>query len=123
MKKWFITLIASISFFVTAGEVPDIKAEQLLKSDTSKWLILDVRSAEEYAEGHVPGAVNIAHTELEDRLSEIVNFESKPVVVYCRSGYRAGKAAEILKKAKFADIRHLEGDIMGWREAGHEMAK
>ena len=103
--------------------MPDIKAEQLLKSDTSKWLILDVRRAEEYAEGHVPGAVNIAHTELEDRLSEIVNFESKPVVVYCRSGYRAGKAAEILKQAKFADIRHLEGDIMGWREAGHEMAK
>lgn len=123
MKKWLITLIASISFYVSASDVPDIKAEMLLSSDTSDWLILDVRSAEEYAEGHVPGAVNIAHSELKDRLPEIIQFESKPVVVYCRSGRRAGKAAEILKNAQFGDIRHLEGDIMGWKEAGHEMAK
>jgi len=43
--------------------------------------------------------------------------------VYCRSGFRAGKAGDILLEANFSDVRHLDGDIMGWQEAGHEMTK
>ena len=123
MRQWFIALFSVVSFAAFANDLPDITPEQLLAENTQEWLILDVRSAEEYAEGHVPGAVNIAHTALASRLDDIRQYSDKPIVVYCRSGYRAGKAGDILQQADFKDVRHLDGDILGWQKAGHEMQK
>ena len=85
-------------------------------SESEPPLLLDVRTAEEYARGHIPGAVNIPHTELKERLAE-VGKSDHGVVVYCRSGRRAGIAAEILLGAGI-DVGHLEGDMLAWQEAG-----
>ena len=120
MRKLLATLTLFISLSVWANDIPDITAQELLSANTEQWLILDVRSAEEYAEGHVPGAVNISHDEVGAYMSSIEQYRNKPVVVYCRSGYRAGKAASILLEADFTDVRHLEGDMKGWLEAGLE---
>ena len=95
----------------------DISQEELLdlaKSDPSV-LILDVRTPREYASGHVPGAKLIPHTELKARLREIADHKTTPVVVYCKSGRRAAIAQSILTRAGFADVRHLDGDMDGWR--------
>lgn len=81
-------------------------------------LILDVRTPEEYRAGHVPGAINIPHTELSRQIDKLTNYKNSPVVVYCRSGRRAGVANNILSKAGFQQLLHLEGDIIGW-EAGN----
>ena len=121
VKYLFAIVIAVVSLTVLAKDAVDIKPAELLAADSSEWLILDVRSAEEYAEGHVPGAINIPHTDVAAQMSIIQTYKDKPVVVYCRSGYRAGKAADILLEADFSDVRHLEGDIMGWRDAGHKL--
>ena len=123
MRRLLMCLVAFVSVNVLANDLPDISAEQLLAADKQEWLILDVRTAEEYAEGHVPGAINIAHSALASRIEEIKSYSDKPVVVYCRSGYRAGLAGDILQEANFSDVRHLDGDITGWRKAGHEMEK
>ena len=123
MFKWLLVLVSVISFSSLANDLPDIAPAKLLATNTQDWLILDVRSAEEYAEGHVPGAINIAHTALASRIEEISEFSDKPVVVYCRSGFRAGKAGDILQQANFKDVRHLYGDIMAWKDAGYEMQK
>ena len=80
-------------------------------------LVLDVRSPEEYASGHVPGAVNIPYAELPDRISEL-GGPSAEVVVYCESGRRAGVAEEVLRQAGFSRVLHLEGDMGAWREQG-----
>lgn len=77
-------------------------------------LILDVRSPEEYAEGHVPGAINIPHDQLNSRVAEIGSHKNKEVVLYCRSGKRAAMAADILHSAGFSKLLHLEGDMYGW---------
>lgn len=121
VKYLFAIVIAVVSLTVLAKDAVDIKPAELLAADSSEWLILDVRSAEEYAEGHVPGAINIPHTDVAAQMSIIQTYKDKPVVVYCRSGYRAGKTADILLEADFSDVRHLEGDIMGWRDAGHKI--
>ncbi len=95
----------------------DISQEELLeltRSDPSV-LILDVRTPREYAAGHVPGAKLIPHTELKARLREIADHKTTPVVVYCKSGRRAAIAQSILTRAGFADVRHLDGDMDGWR--------
>ena len=81
-------------------------------------ILLDVRSAEEFAEGHIPGAINIPHEEIDTYLESLSDYKNKPVVVYCRSGRRAKIAMDVLKKHNFTDLRHLEGDMMGWHDAG-----
>lgn len=120
MKGLIAAILLLSSTFVWAADVPDISAQELLSTQTQEWLILDVRSAEEYAEGHVPGAINISHDSISAYMSSIEQYRDKPVVVYCRSGYRAGKAASVLLDANFTDVRHLEGDMKGWLEAGLE---
>jgi phage shock protein E len=77
-------------------------------------LILDVRSPEEYASGHVPGAVNIPYDQMPARVGELGD-PSQEVVVYCETGGRAAKAEASLQQAGFKDLRHLEGDMRGWR--------
>ena len=63
----------------------------------SDHILLDVRTPEEFASGHIPGAVNISVESLAQRLSEVP--QDKPVVVYCRSGSRSNQAAQILDRA------------------------
>jgi rhodanese-related sulfurtransferase len=81
-------------------------------------LILDVRTPEEFARGHVPGALNINIDELAQRIDELSGHRADEVVVYCERGPRALKAADVLADADFSSVRHLEGDMSGWRAAG-----
>ena len=95
----------------------DISQQQLLtrmESNTAP-LILDVRQPDEYAAGHVPKALNIPHTDLEKRLSELNGKKDEEIVVYCESGRRAAIAQGILKQAGFVKILHLDGDMKKWR--------
>ena len=80
-------------------------------------LILDVRTQKEYAAGHIPGAVNIPHTELEARLSELDGHQNDNIIVYCRSGKRAGIAEENLQQNGYTNVTDLDGHMLGW-EAG-----
>ena len=69
-----------------------------LIEQTPDVFILDVRTPGEFAQKHLPNAVNIPVEELKDRLAEVP--DGKPVVVYCRSGMRAGNAGAMLGKAR-----------------------
>jgi rhodanese-related sulfurtransferase len=80
-------------------------------------LILDVRSPEEYADGHIPGAINVPYDQIEARLGSLEEHRETEVVVYCRTGRRAGVAESALSEAGFKRIRDLEGHMVGWREA------
>jgi rhodanese-related sulfurtransferase len=104
-----------------AGEAAgDVSASELLsrieRGDAP--LVLDVRTPAEFAAGHVPGALNIPHDVLGERVAEIAGRSADEVVVYCESGRRAAKAAELLAAAGFTHVRHLAGDMSGWRAAG-----
>jgi rhodanese-related sulfurtransferase len=103
-----------------AGDTVRIGQETLLEKMTSGeggLLILDVRTAKEFAEGHVPGAVNIPHDELASRLPGLEAQRGSDVVVYCRSGRRAEIALDLLAKAGFERLSHLEGDFLAWSAA------
>lgn len=78
-------------------------------------LVLDVRTPGEYASGHVPGAVNVPHTEIDAWLAERAPAPDTEVVVYCERGGRAARAEAALRDAGFARVRHLEGDMSAWR--------
>jgi rhodanese-related sulfurtransferase len=82
-------------------------------------LILDVRSPREYSAGHVPGAINIPHTELAGRLGELGIDKPDEVVVYCLSGKRAAMAEQVLAQAGYTSVRDLEGQLRAWQGGGY----
>ncbi|MFQ5714925.1 MAG: rhodanese-like domain-containing protein [Candidatus Scalinduaceae bacterium] len=84
------------------------------KSETNTF-VLDVRSPREYSSGHIPGAMNISHTELSNHLEKLRQYEDKDVVVYCERGVRAQKAQGILRAVGFSHVYHLKGDMGRWR--------
>jgi phage shock protein E len=113
----FAVLLSVVAF---AGEAPGIGGDALLArmaGGDEALVVLDVRTPKEFAEGHVPGAINISHDELEARLPELEADRDRDVVVYCRSGKRAGLALDMLEKAGFKRLYHLEGDYLGWTAA------
>ena len=77
-------------------------------------VVLDVRSAEEFAAGHLPGAVNIPHDELAARIGELKDAGDKDVVVYCRTGRRSQEALGVLQKSGFKRLMRLQGDYERW---------
>jgi rhodanese-related sulfurtransferase len=81
--------------------------------------VLDVRAPEEFAAGHVPGAINIPHDQVEQRLSELDKARDHDLAVYCRTGRRTGIALATLKANGFTHLLHLEGDLPGWQAAGN----
>lgn len=96
--------------------------ERIQKKDASM-IILDVRSPEEFAAGHVPGAINIPYTHLPARISSLPSPTDKDVVVYCEIGVRAEKAAASLRDNGFTRLMHLDGDMKQWREAKRPVEK
>lgn len=104
--------------------VPAIAPEQLaaqLESGKAP-LVLDVRTPEEFASGHIPDAINIAHDELPARLAELAAARGETLIVTCERGGRAGMAEAALLEAGFENVYDLSGHMSGWREAGLPLA-
>jgi rhodanese-related sulfurtransferase len=81
-------------------------------------LVLDVRAQEEFAAGHIPGAVNIPHDALADRLDELQTAPADEIIVYCQSGRRAGLAESTLREHGYSNVQDLSGHWAGWTAAG-----
>jgi phage shock protein E len=81
-------------------------------------IILDVRTPEEFASGHIEGALNIDFNS-GDFANEITRLNpSETYAIYCRSGNRSGQAASIMHKAGFHDVSNLNGGVIDWTNAG-----
>jgi rhodanese-related sulfurtransferase len=105
---------------------PAIQADELLslqEAGGSKPVVLDVRTSAEFSAGHVPGAINIPHDQLANRLADLPASRDEPVVVYCRSGRRAALAEDVLRQNGFTKVRHLEGDMLGWEAAARPVER
>lgn len=119
----FLALAAGMS---RAGDPPltPVSQEALIErldDGAQAPYVLDVRTAEEYVSGHVPGAVNIPHDQLASRLAEVP--KDRDVVLYCRSGRRAVLAGEVLADNGYAHLEHLQGDIAAWVDQGRPVEK
>ena len=80
-------------------------------------LVLDVREAEEFAQGHLQGARHLPLSQLDTRLEELQKYRDKPVLVYCQSGARARKACARLGAHSFTQLYQLQGGLQAWRDA------
>ena len=76
-------------------------------------IILDTREQDEFDEGHIPGAILIPYTEIENKAEEMLPDKDKLVLVYCRSGRRSKIASESLAKLGYTNVKEF-GGIIDW---------
>ena len=88
------------------------EAKRIMDSG-EKYIILDVREQEEYDESHIPGAILIPYTEIENKAEEILTDKNVQILVYCRSGRRSKIASESLAKLGYTDVKEF-GGIIDW---------
>jgi rhodanese-related sulfurtransferase len=86
-------------------------------------LILDVRSAEEFAGGHIVDAKNIELDKLSEQVESLKKWREKPVIVCCESGARSAQAAKLLKSLGFAQVANLQGGLASWRSDNLPLTK
>ncbi|MBY0572882.1 MAG: rhodanese-like domain-containing protein [Undibacterium sp.] len=112
-----IAIVSGIALLVPSlqkrgARMSSLQATQAMNQGKS--LVLDVRSAEEFASGHIANAKNIPLPELEARLKEIEKSKTHTIITVCQSGIRSGKAVAVLNKAGFETAFSLDGGIAGW---------
>lgn len=112
-------LCAAAPVVASRPDVAPAAVAELARRDDAP-LVLDVRTPEEYAAGHVPGAVLIPHDQLAGRLSEL--DRDRWVLVYCRSGRRADAAQTVLERAGF-EVRQIEGSWQRWEAEGRPVER
>ncbi len=92
---------------ITAQEAKEIM-------DTEEgYIILDVREQDEYDAGHIPGAILIPYTQIEEKVEEVLTDKGQLILVYCRSGRRSKIAAEALVELGYTNIKEF-GGIIDW---------
>ena len=104
-----VVLALGYLFFRGGGDVSGSDARRLVERGA---LLVDVRTPEEFAAGHIAGAVNIPLGQLDDRMDELGPRDA-PLVLYCRSGNRSGQAARVLASAGFTGVHDL-GAMSRW---------
>ena len=123
MKKLFFLLLA-VMLLTACGQAKEnnqgavyvnITAEEAkqIMDSSEGYIILDVRTQEEYDQGHIPGAILIPNTEIEVRAEEELTDKDQLILVYCRSGRRSKLAAEILVELGYTNVKEF-GGIIDW---------
>ena len=88
------------------------EAKALMDSEEG-YVILDVRTQEEYEQGHIPGAIVISHEEIAEKVEEVLTDKDQLILVYCRSGRRSKIASEALVELGYTNIKEF-GGIIDW---------
>ncbi|MFM8585838.1 MAG: rhodanese-like domain-containing protein [Gammaproteobacteria bacterium] len=105
---------AEILASVPAVPVAELRAR--LTQGESRPVVLDVRRADEFAAGHVEGALNVAHTVvMASPATAVPAAKDAEIVLYCGSGRRASAAIEALRAAGYTNLKHLDGDYPAWK--------
>ena len=120
MKKILTCLMAALGLTTACGQAnyenADVKGFAELMNDTNV-VVLDVRTADEFKEGHLEGAVNIDYKQgdfVEQAVTKLP--KERTIAVYCRSGRRSAGAAELLAKEGYRVV-NMKGGIIAWQEA------
>jgi rhodanese-related sulfurtransferase len=116
----FLKLVQDAKKNVKETNVADVKR----RSDAGeKFLLVDVREDNEWANGHLPGAVHLGKGIIERDIEQRVPDTSAKVILYCGGGFRSALAAENLQKMGYTNVESMDGGWKGWVEAGLPTAK
>ena len=122
----YVTLVAISIWFigpVLAGGGDPVIAKQAWPMIDQGALLIDVRTAEEFAAGHITGAINIPWQETDKLMDAIGPDLQRQVVVYCRSGNRSTVYCNKLRKQGFESVYNLKGGVLAWQRAELPLTK
>ena len=123
MKK-LIFLLLAVMLLTACGQDTENDREAVYVNITAEeakrimdsqdgYIILDVREQDEYDAGHIPGAILIPYTQIEEKAKEMLPDKDQLILVYCRSGRRSKIAAEALAELGYTNIKEF-GGIIDW---------
>jgi rhodanese-related sulfurtransferase len=120
-----VVLLLTITLTFAQQNYKSIKADELDKLLKNNIALIDVRTAGEFAEGYIPGAKN-ADWYASDFMQKVATLKldkTKPVYLYCRSGFRSGEAAKLLMQKGYTQVYSLDGGINAWMFAKKSIKK
>lgn len=103
-KRIAETTVATVKSRIDAGE---------------KFLLIDVREDDEFAAGHLPGAVHLSKGIIERDIEKVIPNSDADIVLYCGGGYRSALAADNLTKMGYTSVISMDGGYRAWHEAGY----
>ena len=123
MEKWIIGMLVMLLFAgcsqakgnpqeASFVNITAEKAKQLMDTEAN-YIILDVRTQEEYDQGHIPGATLIPDNRIDADAEKVLTDKNQLILVYCRSGRRSKLAAERLVQLGYTNIKEF-GGILDW---------
>lgn len=118
-KLFIFTILFIPSFVFAEFKNEDVtKVDELIKS--GKYIVVDVRTPEEYAAGHIKGALNIDYYDnnFENMVQEKLIDKNKPYILYCRTGARSSYSARMLDELGYKDVTNMKGGIVVWKNVG-----
>ncbi len=107
-----VVAVIAIALYLVFGRGREIQGGDARRLVAAGARLIDVRSPEEYAGGHLPGAVNIPIQDLGTRLADVGPRDGE-LILYCRSGHRSGRAAQLLRANGFTKVHNL-GPMTAW---------
>jgi rhodanese-related sulfurtransferase len=120
-----IVLMTVMSLFAQAQSVKKLDPQNfdIKLKETKEAILIDVRTPDEYAQGHLANAlsIDIYANDFKSRLSKL--DKTKPVFVYCKAGSRSGSAVDIMEDLGFKEIYDLSGGIISWQKANKPIVK
>jgi rhodanese-related sulfurtransferase len=105
-------IVYSVYTYFMQRKIVKTLTQEEFRAGYRKAQLIDVREPEEYAAGHILGARNIPLTQLRMRMKEL--RPDQPIYLYCQSGLRSGRAAQMLYRKGYRDLYHLKGGFKQW---------
>ena len=122
MKKIYVAFALIFSLNSISAELWTVsKLNESISKLDHELVLLDVRTQAEYDSGHILNAINISHEQILKDSELLAEYKDSQMVVFCRSGVRAGKVIQLLESIGFEDIIDIDGDMLAWSEAGYRM--
>lgn len=127
MKKTTLVLVTLITLISCAqgqvqGTIAPIQFQKVI-DDKKALQLVDVRTLEEFKDGHIKGAIIIDYYKADFKIQLDRLDKSKPIAIYCTVGWRSGKALKMLKKLGFNEAYDLDGGIVLWQKKGLKLVK
>jgi rhodanese-related sulfurtransferase len=116
----FLSLGLSACSGPSASSLPPNAADSLVRAEAKdpRFLLVDVRTPEEYAQGHLVGAslVDFKAADFSDKIGKLPR--DRKILIYCRSGHRSAMALSRMREMGFSDVHDVEGGINAWTAEG-----
>jgi len=111
----FMKLVTAAKTKVEETNVAEVKR----RIDAGEnFMLIDVREDNEWAQGHLPGALHLGKGIIERDIEQRVPQTDAKLVLYCGGGFRSALAAENLQKMGYTNVESMDGGFRGWRDAG-----